>query len=246
VALRVETVSRGGALDVRRPIVVLAVLAAHVALLVLIGRATRQASRESVEVAWIPLAITDAPTREDATLSTLTIPEPVTPRARPLSVSLPRSEPQEDIPSASPISPAVPRTDVDWFAEARSTAQALDDKARRERARRRLDGPSAPGLTADRHGRPACPFEKCEDGWGEGFSVFKDYESRKGRIEKVGDGEVIRWTSDRCYQILVTPNLLHRGMTRCIAPLDGKGPRGDLFKHMKELPLPADRATDVP
>lgn len=81
---------------------------------------------------------------------------------------------------------------------------------------------------------------------GARVTVFKDYGTKKGRIEKAGDGEVIRWTSDHCYQILVTPNVLHRGMTRCVAPLDKKGPRGDLFKHMKEAPPPPDRATDVP
>jgi hypothetical protein len=174
---------------------------------------------------------------------------PVTPRAKLLPEPPARNEPNEPKEAPTPstaISSIAPGATVDWFAEARSTAGALDDKARRERERRSLDGRSGPGLSGDRHGKPACPFEKCEGNWGEGFSVFKDYGTKKGRIEKAGDGEVIRWTSERCYQILISPNIFHRGMTRCVVPLDKQSARGDLFKHMKDPPPPAERATDVP
>jgi hypothetical protein len=57
---------------------------------------------------------------------------------------------------------------------------------------------------------------------------------------------VIRWISNRCYQILVTSNVLHHGMTRCVQPLKKRAARGDLFKHMQDAPPPEERATDVP
>jgi hypothetical protein len=94
--------------------------------------------------------------------------------------------------------------------------------------------------------KPACPYEQCEPGWGAGFSVFESQPSKKGRIEKTADGEVIRWTGNQCYQILVSSNILHRGMNKCFANLDKAGARGDLFKHMKEVPLPEEKAMDVP
>lgn len=249
VALSFErTIGGGGTLDLRRPVVVLAVVAAHLVLLVVIGRAARQVPHESAEIAWIPLSITDAPRQEDAPVSEPVLPEPVVPRATPLSVPVSppgkRNETPKPVDESSSTTPSAP---IDWFAEARSTANALDDKARRARERRSLDGPSSPGLAGDRHGKPPCPFEKCEGNWGEGFSVFKDHGTKKGRIEKTGDGEVIRWTSEHCYQTLITPNILHRAMTRCVLPLGKKGARGDLFRHMKEPPPPPpDRATDVP
>jgi hypothetical protein len=184
VALAFDTTTRGGGrLDARRPVVVLAVVAAHLVLLWVIGRATRQVPQESREIAWIPLSITDAPRQEEAPSSEPSIPEPVMPRTARLSVPVVPRKPSEPTAPANESSSTTPSTAIDWFAEARSTADALDDKARRERERRSLDGPPARGLAGDRHGKPPCPFEKCEGNWGEGFSVFKDYGTKKGRIE---------------------------------------------------------------
>ncbi len=91
---------------------------------------------------------------------------------------------------------------------------------------------------------PQCPFEACEPGWGAGPSVFES--NKAGRIEKTDDGETIRWTSNQCYQILVTHNLLHRGMSRCAVALEKRSARGDLFEHMKEAAPPGARPTGVP
>jgi hypothetical protein len=139
-----------------------------------------------------------------------------------------------------------PKGPIDWYAEARSTADALEQRDRADRERRPLDRPNGSALVGPSR-KPPCPFEKCEPGWGNAPSVFDSTATKAGRIEKTFDGEVIRWISNRCYQILVTPEILHRAMTRCVTPLKKSKPRGDLFKHMKEAPPPpADRATDVP
>jgi hypothetical protein len=44
----------------------------------------------------------------------------------------------------------------------------------------------------------------------------------------------------------VTPDIFHNGMTSGVQPLRKQAARGDLFKHMQEVPPPADRPTDVP
>jgi hypothetical protein len=121
----------------------------------------------------------------------------------------------------------------------------LEQRESTERERRSFAAPKQSSLTP-RHVKPACPFEECEPGWGSGFSVFESQASKKGRIEKTPDGEVIRWSNNYCYQILVSSNEMHRGMTKCQAPLGKLAVRGDLFKHMKEAPPPEERAIDVP
>lgn len=146
---------------------------------------------------------------------------------------------------ATGAAPQAPESSIDWQAELQTTAKALEQKARGARERRSFAAPAGTPLTPGKT-KPPCPFEKCEPNWGAGFSVFESQSSKKGRIEKTPDQEVIRWTSDHCYQILITPNLLHRGMTKCQMPLGKSAARGDLFKHMKEVPPPGDRATDVP
>jgi hypothetical protein len=154
----------------------------------------------------------------------------------------PAHEPARDAHEPIPDLRSAP---VDWYAEARSSADALEQRERANRERRALDGPNGAALVAPR-AKPPCPFEQCEPGWGHAPSVFDSTATQAGRIEKTFDGEVIRWISNYCYQILITPNILHRAMTRCVMPLDKSKPRGDLFKHMNEIPLPEDRATDVP
>jgi hypothetical protein len=56
------------------------------------------------------------------------------------------------------------------------------------------------------------------------------------------EGELIHWFNNRCYSIVTTINLLHRGMVRCVQPLGRGKARGDLFDHMKD----ADRPGEVP
>ena len=241
-----NTSSYGDTRDLRRVAIGLAVVAAHVALIFVVGRGTRPAA-EVVEITFLPLPITPEETKP-ITQPKVSSTRPSAPsRMKPQPQNAPRSETQiqesEVAPDTSPTAPAAP---IDWYAEARTSADALEQRDRIAHGRRSLDGPTQPPLAGPRHVKPACPFEKCEPNWGTGFSIFQSQATKAGRIEKAPDGEVIRWTSDRCFQILVTPNLMHRGMTKCQMPLKKSGPRGDLFKHMKEAPPPEDRATDVP
>jgi hypothetical protein len=215
----------------------------HVALVFSFGNGVVRLPAEVVEVSLMLVPITES---EPA------VPVPQTresPKRRVTSAapSVPvKSEPspiqdeRASEPSTAPLAP------IDWYAEAQTTASALEKRDRADRERRPLDRRGGTALAPDRHGKPPCPFEKCEPGWGAAPSVFDSTATKAGRIEKTSDGEVIRWISNRCYQILVTPNIFHRAMTRCVQPLDKKAARGDLFKHMNDAPPPEDRATDVP
>jgi hypothetical protein len=221
-------------------------VAAHVALLFVIGRGARPAA-EVVEVTFFPLPITPDETMREPTPAPEPKASPVRASARPRAKSPPQDEaaptPLPTTPAAPPETPAAP---IDWYAETRRSADALAQRDRSARERRSLAGPTQPSLAGPRHAKPPCPFEKCEPNWRAGSSIFESENTKAGRIEKAADGEVIRWISNRCFQILVTPNLMHRGMTKCVTPLKKAAPRGDLFKHMKEAPPPEERATDVP
>jgi hypothetical protein len=257
-----DTASVGGTLALRRTAVALAVVAAHVALIFVMRGARHSAEVLDITLFALPITPEDRP-REQAR-----VPEPPISRAtevRPQNVSAARAsssarphvEPSLGEPSRSETEvpesevaagagfPSEPAAPVHWYAEARTSADALEQRERIERERRSLAGPKQSPLSP-RHVKPACPFEKCEPNWGADSSIFESQSTKKGRIEKTPDGEVIRWTSNRCYQILVTPNIMHRGMWKCFVPLGKSGARGDLFKHMKEVPPPEERATDVP
>jgi hypothetical protein len=258
--------SYGDSQELRRAVVVLAVVAAHVALILVIGRGARPVA-EVVEVVFFPLPImsegsahqplaADEPKLARASASTRS-------RGKPRPQEPPRNEAASDasapdisaadvpasdtfVPGTSGAASSAPAARIDWYAEARASAGVLEQRDRNARDRRSLAGPAQPPMAGPRHGKPACPFEKCEPTYGTGFSIFESQNTKAGRIEKTPDGEVIRWTSNRCFQILITPNLMHRGMTKCVMPLKKSAPRGDLFKHMNEVPPPAERATDVP
>jgi hypothetical protein len=225
--------------------VALLVLAAHIAVILVIGRAARHAA-DVREVVFLPLPITPDEDREEAMRASEL---PVLPVPVDVSSSVPEpppGEPQLEEDTAAPGSnlPREPAPSVDWFDEARRSAETLEQRRRAARERRSFSGPregeGMPGLRK----KPACPFEQCEPGWGAGPSVFE--HSKRGRIEKTPDGEVIRWTSNHCYQVLVSPNEFHRSLNKCVKDLDKKAARGDLFDHMNDVPLPEEKGFDVP
>lgn len=248
-----------GAPESSRALVAFVVIATHVALIFLIGRSTRH----EAEIIDVMLLSSLPITPEEQRAEPLRAPLPeqkdlVLERRRASGTPAAAASTRAEAPSAVPVSPRdsernetstqanAPAAPIDWYAQAHATADALDQRDRANRERRPLDGPAGSALAGPRHVKPPCPFEKCEPGWGAAPSVFDSTATKAGRIEKTFDGEVIRWISNRCYQILVTPNILHRAMTRCVTPLKKSPPRGDLFKHMKEIPEPEDGATDVP
>jgi len=242
-----DSASEGRTSASRRVLVAGVVVVAHIALMASIGRGVRRPA-EVVEVFLTLIPVTteeqpSQPVRKPELPSSKSAP----PRVASAAPSVPANpepaaiqQPPADGSSTAPVAP------IDWYAEAQATASALDERNRAARERRPLDRPAGTALAPDRHGKPPCPFEKCEPGWGAPPSVFDSTATKAGRIEKTFDGEVIRWTSNRCYQILVTPNILHKAMTRCVVPLKKSAARGDLFKHMDPPPPPADRALDVP
>jgi hypothetical protein len=222
--------------DMRRATVVCVVLAAHIAVLFILGKKPPSAA-DRPEPVFLPLTMLPDPLTDD-------LEEPIhsAPKVQSLQ-PLRRKEKQPDQAESLLITPAQRDSSapVDWYAEARASAEAERERERKEGEQRSFGIPN--GLSGPRK-KPPCPFEQCEPGWGAGFSVFE--RSKRGRIEKIADGEVIRWISNNCYQILVTPNILHRGMNKCVKYLDKQSARGDLFDHMNDVSPPEERGFDVP
>ena len=130
-----------------------------------------------------------------------------------------------------------------------------------ESGRRSLAGPKHPAVSAVPQ-KPACPYEKCEPGWGENLGIFKpSLHSKAGRIEKIPNdmttlpngsqnmtgGESVLWINNWCYNILVSPDPQRRGMYKCFFPLGKTATaRGDLFDHMDDSRPPQSHYTDAP
>ena len=272
-----DTASGGTVLELRRAAVMLAVVAAHVAVIFVIWRGARS-SAEALDFTLFALPITpeDRP-REPARLQEPPLSRAAetkprnTPTARASATVPAHAEPslgelsrsETEVPgnkvalgAGSTIEPAAP---VDWYAEARTSADALERRDGIERERRSLDGPKQRPPNP-RHVTPVCPFEKCEPNWGSNSSIFESQHSKGGRIEKIPDdrqrtlqgspkttnSEVVHWFNNWCYQILVSEDRSRRGMIWCRALLGKTAARGDLFDHMNESSPPGQRATDVP
>jgi hypothetical protein len=150
---------------------------------------------------------------------------------------------------------------VDWYAEIETGAHALEQHDNIESGWRSLAGQKQPAVSAVPQ-KPACPYEKCEPGWGENLGVFKpSLHSKAGRIEKIPNdmttlpngsqnmtgGESVLWINNWCYNILVSPDPQRRGMYKCFFPLGKTATaRGDLFDHMDDSRPPQSHYTDAP
>jgi hypothetical protein len=264
-------------LDRRRAAVTLAVVAAHIALIsVMLRSAGHSADVMDITLFALPINPEDRPRepvhvqKPPISRASQTAPrraavarEPATEQHMdPSLVESPRSK--NDTPGDTVATQAgaasEPVPPIDWHAEIETSAHALDQHDDIESGRRSLAGPRQPALSASLQ-KPACPYEKCEPGWGENLGIFKpSLHSKAGRIEKVpsdmpitSDGslnitgdETILWINNRCYTIIVSLDPQRRGMYRCVAPLGKTAARGDLFDHMNESQPPQSHDTDDP
>lgn len=244
---RFVTTSGTRSQDLRRVAVGLVVVATHVVLVFVMGKGARH-SPAVVEITFFPLPITPEveQTRPPPAVEEL-------PRSRPAKAPITSrksdARPRTETPvSSAPITlaPEEPIAPIDWNAQIQASAEALQKRAALERERNSFTGPRKPDSMTLRRVKPPCPFEKCEPTWGADFSVFESRTAKAGRVEKNFEGELIRWTSEHCYQILATDNIMHKAMTKCQTPLRKDAVRGDLFKHMRDVPPPEEKATDVP
>jgi hypothetical protein len=149
--------------------------------------------------------------------------QPVMPVARSQAITPPLVAPPAESPPVIAEPPS--RTPIDWYAEARASANAVDERNREARRRRSF-------------GRAVIPNQRSSK---ESFHFFTPKDTKKGLIEEHKDiQEVWRWVSDRCYQIVVSPDVMRRGQNRCFIPLGKRQARGDLFEHMNDVDLPED------
>jgi hypothetical protein len=265
------------ALDLRRAAVTLAVVAAHIALIGVMLRSAGH-SEDVMDITLFALPINPEDRRREpvhvqkrpVSRASETAPrraavarEPATEqRVDPSLLESARSE--DDTPGDTVATQAgaasEPVPPIDWHAEIETSAHALEQHDTIESGRRSLAGPRQPALSAGLQ-KPACPYEKCEPGWGENLGVFKpSLHSKAGRIEKIpsdmpitsggnlnitGD-ETILWINNRCYTIIVSLDPQRRGMYRCVTPLGKTAARGDLFDHMNESQPPQSHDTDDP
>lgn len=227
--------------DVRvRAGIALGVATAHIVLFIVMGRGAQRLA-EVVQITLVPLPISFEERKREVRPAVKSIVmrkvqvRPAAPAPQPQT----STELQQDAPRLPEPTPS-----IDWYAEASEAANEQQQRARAEAQRRSFARPDGTPMRPARE-KP-CPFEQCEPGWGRGFSIFEQDHTKAGRIEKTADGEVIRWKSNNCYQILISADPRHRGATKCFVYLQKRQARGDLFEHMREVPPPAERATDVP
>ena len=264
-------------LDLRRVAVALAVVAAHVALVMVMLRSAGH-SAAVVEITLFALPINP----EDRRREPVPVQKPPVSRAseaasrRAAVAREPAIEQQMDpafgessrIEDGTPGDTSVtqagaasePVPPIDWHAEIETSAHALEQHDNIESGRRSLAGAKQPALSAATQ-KPACPYEKCEPGWGVNPGIFKpSLYSKAGRIEKIpsnnpitSDGtlditgsDLVQWINNWCYSILVSADRMSRGKIKCVAPLGKTPARGDLFDHMKEGQPPKSHDTDAP
>ena len=263
--------------DLRRAAVTLAVLAAHVALVMVMLRSAGH-SADVVGITLFALPINP----EDRPREPVHVQKPPISRASetaPGRAAVAResateqhmgrspgesSRSEDDTPGDTVATQAgaasEPVPPIDWHAEIETSAHALEQHDNIESGRRSLAGPKQPALSAAPQ-KPACPYEKCEPGWGVNPGIFKpSLYSKAGRIEKIPSNEqitsdgslditgsdLVLWINNWCYSILVSADRLNRGKIKCVAPLGKTPARGDLFDHMKEGQPPKSHDTDAP
>jgi hypothetical protein len=263
-------------LDLRRAAVTLAVVAAHVVLIMVMLRSAGHPAdvvditlfslpinpedrlREPVHVQKSPISwgSETAPRRAGVARESATE-QHMRPSLRESSRS--ENDTPGDTVATHAGAPGEPVPAIDWYAEIESGSHALGQRDSMESGPRSLAGPKQAAVSAAPH-KPACPYEKCEPGWGENPGIFKpSLHSKAGRIEKIpvdmttlpngsqnmADGESVLWINNWCYNVLVSPDPQRRGMYKCFFPLGKTAPaRGDLFDHMDESRPPQSHHTD--
>jgi len=261
-------------LDLRRAAVTLAVVAAHVALVIVMLRSAGHSAdvvditlfalpiipedrpREPVHVQKPPISrASETALRRAAVARESAIEQHVEPSLREPSRS--ENDTLGDTAAAHPGTASEPAPPIDWHAEIETSAHALEQHDRIESGRRSLAGPKQQALSASPK-IPACPFERCEPGWGANLGVFESQHSKAGRIEKIpsdmpitSDGslditgsDVVLWINNWCYSVLVSADRLRRGEIKCVPRLGKTPARGDLFDHMHEGQPPKSHDTD--
>jgi hypothetical protein len=263
-------------LDLRRAAVTLVVVAAHVALIIVLLRsAGHSADVVDTTLFALPINPEDRPQEpvhvqrppisrasQTAPRRAAVAPEPVTEQhAEPSPGESSRSE--NDIPGDTAATHAgaasEPVPPIDWHAEIEKSAHALEQHD--NISRHALAGPKQPALSAVPR-KPACPYERCEPGWGDNPGIFDpSLHSKAGRIETIpangtpspngsqnkAGSESILWINNWCYSILASPDPQRQGTAKCFFPL-GKttAARGDLFDHMNEGSPPQSHDTEAP
>ena len=249
------------ALDLRRAAVTVAVVAAHVVLVMVMLRSAGH-SADVVDITLFALPIIP----EDRLRELVHVQKPLLSRApgsAPRRAAVARESATEQHMESSLAAHAgaasEPPPPIDWRAEIETSVHALEQHDRIESGRRSLAGPTQHALSASPR-TPACPFERCEPGWGANLGVFESQHSKAGRIETLpsnrpitSDGaldvtgnQVIQWINNWCYNVLIAADRLSRGATRCVFPLAKTPARGDLFDHMNEGQPPRSHDTDAP
>ena len=199
------------ALDLRRAAVMVAVVAAHVALVIVMLRSAGH-SADVVDITLFALSITP----EDRPREPVHVQKPPiwrAPETAPRRAAVARESATEqhvepslgessrsesntlgDTAAAHAGAASEPAPPIDWHAEIETSAHALEQHDSIESGRRSLAGPKLPALSAVPQ-KPACPYEQCEPGWGEDLGIFKpSLHSKAGRIEKIPSSKPI--TSD--------------------------------------------------
>jgi hypothetical protein len=274
---RISALESYSTLDLRRAAVTLAVVAAHIALIIVMSQGAGHPAdvvnitifslpispgdrmREPVHVQKRPISRpSKIPSRHAAVAPGPAIAQHVEPS---LGESLPRgNDAPGDTGTTHAAAASEPVPPIDWYAEIETSAHApeqLDNIGRRS-----LVGPKQSALSAAAQ-KPACPYERCEPGWGENLGIFKpSLHSKAGRIDTIpGDSttlpnggpnraasESVLWINNWCYNILVSPDPQRQGLYKCFFPL-GKtaAARSDLFDHMNGSRLPQSHDTpDAP
>ena len=263
-------------LDLRRAAVTLAVVAAHVALVIVMLRSAGH-SADVVDITLFALPITP----EDRPREPVHVQKPPISRASgtaPRRAAVARESATEqhvepslgesarsendtlgDTAAAHAGAAGEPAPPIDWHAEVETSAHSLEQHDSIESGRRSLAGPKQQALSASPK-TPACPFERCEPGWGANLGIFESQYSKAGRIEKIpsntpmtSDGslditgsDMVLWINNWCYSVLVSADRLRRGEIKCVTPLGKTLARGDLFDHMHEGQPPKSLDTDAP
>ena len=262
-------------LDRRRAAVMLAIVAAHVALIIAMSRSAKHpADVVGITLFSLPISPEDRIrepehvqkppiSRASKIASRRAAVAPESAIGQHVEPSLGESSPSENgilrdtgATHATAASEPVPPTD--WYAEIETSAHALEQHD--NIGRRSLAGPKQPAPGAAPQ-KPACPYERCEPSWGENPGVFKpSLHSKAGRIETVptdmttlpngsqnmAGNESVLWINNWCYNILASPDPQRQGMYKCFFPLGETSARGDLFDHMNGSGPAQSHDTDAP